>query len=59
MILEGYGKPIYDFSTADEVLFAFRDAIAGTLFGIIYRSDQLSLSRSPKFVERQYPPPGH
>ena len=30
MILEGYGKPIYDFSTADEVLFAFRDAIAGT-----------------------------
>ena len=30
MILEGYGKPIYEFSTADEVLFAFRDAIAGT-----------------------------
>jgi hypothetical protein len=29
MILEGYGKPIYDFNSADEVLFAFRDAIAG------------------------------
>jgi hypothetical protein len=30
MILDSYWKPIYDFSTADEVLFAFRDAIVGT-----------------------------
>ncbi|KIM49675.1 hypothetical protein M413DRAFT_113979 [Hebeloma cylindrosporum] len=29
MILEDYWKPIHNFSTADEVLFAFRDAIAG------------------------------
>ncbi|KIM49614.1 hypothetical protein M413DRAFT_35636, partial [Hebeloma cylindrosporum] len=29
MVLEGYGKSIVEFDTADEVLFAFRDAIAG------------------------------
>lgn len=29
MVLEGYGKAIVEFDSADEVLFAFRDAIPG------------------------------